>query len=248
MLKTYREELLLRTCNCDMQGRWRPSAILEAMQELAGTHAELLGCGRNHLLRDNIVWVISRAEIAMQRYPGVAERITVETFPMAGRHGFFPRYYVFRGADGRELGCAGTLWVLLDCAERRMVVSETVAATLPDNTDLVPPLPLPRKVQQPAGQEHRFTRMPAYTDLDVNGHVNNTRYADWLCDALGTDVLREKCLRRLHINYIAEIRPEQEMELRLVQGGDGFYFSGCHAGKQHFEAGGELAARDLMDS
>ena len=42
MQKTYRDELLLRTCHCDMQGRWRPSAILEAMQEAAGTHAELL--------------------------------------------------------------------------------------------------------------------------------------------------------------------------------------------------------------
>ena len=45
MLKTYREDLLLRTCTCDMQGRWRPSAILESMQETAGTHAQLLAQG-----------------------------------------------------------------------------------------------------------------------------------------------------------------------------------------------------------
>lgn len=248
MLKTYREDLLLRTCTCDMQGRWRPSAILEAMQETAGTHAQLLGCGRDQLLKDNIVWVISRAEILMHRYPLIGERVTVETFPMPGRHGFYPRYYRFTGLDGTELGCAGTLWVLLERAERHMVVSQAVASTLPDNADLVPPLPLPRTVPHPAGEERRMARMPAYTDLDVNGHVNNTRYADWLCDALGAALLSRRCLRRLHINYAAEIRPEQEMELRLVESGDAFYFSGTHGGKQHFEAGGEFMDWTLSDS
>lgn len=91
MQKIYRDELLLRTCHCDMQGRWRPSAILEAMQEAAGTHAELLGCGRNRLLSDNIVWVISRIELHMDRYPSIGERVTVETFPMPCRRCFFPR-------------------------------------------------------------------------------------------------------------------------------------------------------------
>lgn len=93
-----------------------------------------------------------------------------------------------------------------------------------------------------------MARMPAYTDLDVNGHVNNTRYADWLCDALGAALLSRRCLARLHINYAAEIRPEQEMELRLVESGDAFYFSGTHGGKQHFEAGGELMDWTLSDS
>ena len=120
MQKIYRDELLLRTCHCDMQGRWRPSAILEAMQEAAGTHAELLGCGRNRLLSDNIVWVISRIELHMDRYPSIGERVTVETFPMPCRRCFFPRYFVFRDADGNTLGCAGTLWVLLDLTTRRM--------------------------------------------------------------------------------------------------------------------------------
>mgnify|MGYP007008392966 CR=1 FL=1 len=34
MVKQYKEETLLRTCNCDFTGQWRPSAILETMQEV----------------------------------------------------------------------------------------------------------------------------------------------------------------------------------------------------------------------
>lgn len=35
-----------------------------------------------------------------------------------------------------------------------------------------------------------FSRAPQYSDFDVNGHVNNTKYLAWLCDALGFDALR----------------------------------------------------------
>ena len=46
--------------------------------------------------------------------------------------------------------------------------------------------------------------------LDVNAHVNNARYADWLTDALGTSVMRQYCLKTLNINYAAEVLPDKD--------------------------------------
>ena len=57
MYKTYETSFILRSCDCDVNGCWRPGAILEALQEAAGAHSELLGCGRDELLRQNAVWV-----------------------------------------------------------------------------------------------------------------------------------------------------------------------------------------------
>ena len=34
--KTYAEQTLIRTCDCDGSGCWRPSAMMELMQEVAG--------------------------------------------------------------------------------------------------------------------------------------------------------------------------------------------------------------------
>lgn len=243
MQKIYRDELPLRTCHCDMQGRWRPSAILEAMQEAAGTHAELLGCGRDRLLSDNIVWIISRVELHMDRYPAIGERVTVETFPMPCRRCFFPRYFVFRDALGNTLGCAGTLWVLLDLTTRRMTAPQSVAECIPNNADLMPPLPLPHTVPRTDGTVQTLLRTAAYSDLDVNAHVNNARYADWLSDALGTAVMRQYCLRTLHINYAAEVLPDAEIEMQLVRNGPSYHLTGCCDGRRHFEIGGELMER-----
>lgn len=96
MQKTYEESLRLVTRDCDMFGRWRPSAALEAMQEAAGTHAALLGVGREELIRaHNVVWVLSRAALTLARCPAIGERVTVETFPHPCLRFFYPRYFVF---------------------------------------------------------------------------------------------------------------------------------------------------------
>lgn len=243
MLKTYQEELIIRTCSCDMTGHWRPSAILETMQELAGAHSELLGIGRGTLIRQNIVWILTRVEVEMDRYPAIGERITAETFPMPTRRWFFPRYFIFRDEQGNEIGRAGTLWALLDVTTRKMAAPDAAAGYIPDNRDLTAPLGLPATVKELSAtvQESRF--LPVFTDLDVNGHVNNTRYMDWCCNALGIDTMTEKCLRRFCVNYNMEILPSQEVRAELRRLGDDFSYCGFHADQRHFDVGGTLADR-----
>lgn len=246
--KVYRESFLLRTCDCDFTGFWRPSAILTAMQEAAGAHSHFLGCGRDDLIKNDIVWVVNRAEVRMKRYPKVMETVTVETFPAALRRWFFPRYYVFRDAQGEEIGCAGTLWALLNLTERRMAPPGDVALTIPDNSDLRPPMGLPAGVDLVAGEEQVTRRMPAYFDLDVNQHVNNTRYVDWACDALGVDLMRDCCLQNLRVSYAAEVRADQEIALHVTRDGMRCRVAGYHGDTLHFEMGADLAKREPENS
>lgn len=243
MLKTYQEDLILRTCHCDFQGTWRPSAILEAMQEAAGAHTHLLGCGRDVLIKRNTAWVLSRSEIHMEEYPRILDRVTVETIPMPNRRWFFPRYFLFKNEEGRILGHAGTLWALLDIQTRKMLPPGEVAHLIPDNSDLSVPMGLPATVDAVSGEEQLISRTPFYTDLDVNQHVNNTRYADWACDALGIDTMRDYCLESLLINYHAEILPRQEIALRVTRNGLNYHVAGYEGDKMHFELGGRLMPR-----
>lgn len=243
MIKTYQEELLLRTCNCDFMGTWRPSAILEAMQEASGMHSEMLGCGRNALLQQNIVWVLSRCEIQMDKYPVVGDRVIVETFPTANRRWFFPRYFIFRDEQGEIFGKAVTLWLLLDINTRHMTAPGDVVKLMPDNSDLIAPLGLPATIDDVKGADKKFTYTPVYTDIDVNLHVNNTKYADWLCNSLGIETMQAHCLQSLIVNYNAEILPNQEINLHIMTDGNAYRMTGQHQDKSHFEIGGQLMTR-----
>lgn len=243
MQKTYEETLLLRTVDCDFRGTWRPSAIFAAMQEVSGMHSQLLGCGRDTLMKQGFVWVLSRVELKMEKYPCAGDAVKVETFPTKNRRWFFPRYFILRDGQGGQIGCASTLWVLLDFAARKMAPPDPILHLIPDNSDLTAPMGLPAAVAEAGGEERVFTRQPSYTDLDVNDHVNNARYIDWLCDALGHEVLGRQVLGNICVNYDAEIRPEQAVELRLKRKDDVFSLSGFHGDKRHFEIGGTFSDR-----
>ena len=242
--KTYCEKTLLLSRDCDLGGLWRPSAILTAMQETAGMHSHILGCGRETLVQKGVVWVLTRCEVQMEKEARMGSRLSIETFPMPLRRWFFPRYFVFRDEEGAQVGAAGTLWVLFDLEKRCMVAPGDVAGAIPDNSDLTPPLGVPGPVPRlTTGGTLESARTPVYSELDVNGHVNNARYADWLCDALGLEVMREYRVKTMRLSYAAEIRPGQAMELRLTRDGLAYHLTGAHEGKTHFEIGGELEKR-----
>ena len=241
--KTYCEKTLLLSRDCDLGGLWRPSAILTAMQETAGMHSHILGCGRETLVQKGVVWVLTRCEVQMEKEARMGSRLSIETFPMPLRRWFFPRYFVFRDEEGAQVGAAGTLWVLFDLEKRCMVAPGDVAGAIPDNSDLTPPLGVPGPVPRLTGETAASARTPVYSELDVNGHVNNARYADWLCDALGLEVMREYRVKTMRLSYAAEIRPGQAMELRLTRDGLAYHLTGSHEGKTHFEIGGELEKR-----
>lgn len=86
-------------------------------------------------------------------------------------------------------------------------------------------------------------KVPVYTDLDVNHHVNNTKYMDWCCNALGIDCMKEHALRRFCLNYDVEVLPGQEIRTELRTLGDHFSYCGFHESQRSFDIGGELMAR-----
>jgi len=238
--KIYTETFRINSYQTDFLSRLRPGALLEMMQEMAGTHAELIGVGREALLKHNLVWVLTRIEVRMDRYPRFGESLTIETFPMPNRRWFFPRYFIFRDGNGQQIGCAGSMWVLLDVNERRMSPPDPVKDLMPDNSDLTAPMGMPATVAQVEAEAVLADHLPVYTDLDMNGHVNNTRYLDWCCNALGTDALRSLELASFALNYNQEILPGQAVRTELRRSGSAFSFSGFIGDTRHFDIGGIL--------
>ena len=241
MQRVYTETLRIKSYQTDVNARLRPAALLEMMQEAAGAHAEILGIGRAALLEKNLVWILTRIEVRMTRYPVFGSTMTIETFPMPNRRWFFPRSFIFRDEDGNQIGCASSLWALLDVNTRKMSKPDPVICFMPDNSDLTPPLGgMPATVAEAAGIPVIAVYHPVYTDLDMNQHVNNTRYLDWCCNALGLDVMKSAVLSTFELNYHQEVLPGQEIrtELRCSEGQ--FSFSGFADEVRRFDVGGIL--------
>ena len=237
----YAEELTLKTGNCDFTGRWKLSDIMIQFQELAGAHCDRAGCGRRDMLEKySVVWILTRSEIRMARYPLLGERVRIETFTHPNRKVFFPRSYRILDEAGTELGSSLTYWVLCDIHTRKITYLPQIASLFPDSGI---PSPITRFMDIPdtVGEKTVLSRQPLYTDLDVNRHVNNTRYADWLSDMLGPELLERQEIGDFMIDYHHEVRPGQQLELSLWRDGERFTMAGRCGDVLHFNIGGTLS-------
>ena len=244
-MNIYEKSMSLRVSECGFNGLWRPGALLTEMQEAAGEHCTAMKCGRETLIGQGLVWVVARIGLQVIRYPSFGETLRIRTFHRPVRHRFFPRFFTVHDAQDRLICQASSLWLLMDLETRQSVNANRLPNTMPDNSGLPEPMPMPGAILQPDAPETVIPYQPVYTDLDVNGHVNNTKYIDWLCNALGPEIMAEHPPETLTIHYDSEIRPEQQIELRLQRDGLQYRMAGLHEGRTAFEIGGKLTEKLL---
>jgi acyl-ACP thioesterase len=189
-------------------------------------------------------WVLIRTELWMEEYPKYDEFFDVYTATSETRHGVYPRYYEIR-KDGRVIGKAMALWVVLDNVKRCMVSEKEtgISVVAAKKRTEIPKFPVsPKPLEE--GDISLSKRTVRYTDLDMVGHMNNTHYIDWLTDAIPWQTFKEKQIEHLIIGYSEETRPDTELILELKTNGDRFSFRDLSENTEHFVLCGEW--RDLQ--
>ncbi|MBQ9009282.1 MAG: hypothetical protein IJ088_08145 [Clostridia bacterium] len=243
MDKTYTESLSVRSIDCDLYGKMRLDALFAAMQEGGETHARLLGLSHQALLDRHLFFVLSRIHVSILNPPRFGQSVRHTTWPGTMNRFFCPRYHVFSLEDGTPLAAAGALWVVLDTETRRLISPIQADLRFPDNSDLPAPVELPNRLPARITSTYSVSqRLVQYSDMDLNGHVNNTRYITWLCDQLGKAAFEHRHISSLTAGYEREIRDEPELEIHLAQSESGFSYEVSSAGAvRHFLALGTFS-------
>ena len=201
------------TDNCvDCFGRLKPSMILYYVQEVAGRHFDVISMDYDALAQKGMIWAIIRQKVQISRIPKRGETIRVETWPMPTTRVAYPRSVVAYDAEGSEVFRSISIWVLMDINSRNMILPGksgiSVVGTLRGN-ELAAPNALPAKNLL----NHR-NRTVSFTDLDRNGHMNNTRYLDWIDDLIPSAFHQEHDLKELTVCYLSEAREGQTLSMQ----------------------------------
>ena len=77
-----------------------------------------------------------------------------------------------------------------------------------------------------------------YTDLDFNGHVNNTRYVDWFADCFDWQEHQGMELAEATVHFLQEIRPGEQVTLKLRRDGDQAVLQDFVSDEQKFQLKG----------
>ena len=180
----------VRSYECGSGGTATLPTICNYLQEAASLNAEELGFSKSNFdaAGAGVSWVLTRLVVKMTRYPRWEEEVTVVTFPRGGRKIVAWRDFEILGADGARIGAASSEWMLIDLSTRRI---QPLPASVFDCLDpmLVPvlgPEPFTQRLKfppdVPACDPLAFTAR--HHHIDMNGHVNNVHYVEWLLEPL----------------------------------------------------------------
>lgn len=237
-LPIYVETFRVRHSEADVHGRLKLRALADYIQKAAAVDAERLGFGRSELLRCDRIWVLSRLRLELSRYPQIGDAVTIRTWPSTFDKLFARRQFELRMPDGEPAARGSSWWLLAGAGARRPLRPELFADRFPDHRDLPEFFPALDKIPRRRVAADRELTVE-YSDVDVNGHLNNAEYAAIVQNFLGDRFQ----VGVMQLNFIAEAKPGATFRFGGAVSGADFYVEGVSdAGLLHFQAAGRAVA------
>lgn len=188
------------------------SSILELFQDVAGYHSNFLGCGMDDFFKKSIGWVLIGVRFQLLKPIKMYSTVTVKTWPIKPSFVKFQREYLIYDEEGEVLCKGSSLWTIIDLNTRKLFPAKgevyhgiddfLQTENFADKFTKIKPLNLP----------FEFCGKPIvkFSDVDINGHLNNVKYANFIVDALGYDVER---FSNFQIDYHKEVMLGQTVSL-----------------------------------
>ena len=178
------EPCYVYTHDVDPGGKMSFAAIARYFQEAAWHSAEALGFGYEEATRLKQFWVLVRQSIKAHRLPVWGEHLVIETWPR-GVDGLWAfRDYNIRDQKGSVCIGATSSWMIMDANSHRPLKPEIVSGAMPWVIETKAIGETASKIVHEGSWEIVDQRKVRFSDMDINGHMNNSRYVEWIADAI----------------------------------------------------------------
>ena len=148
-------------------------------------------------------------------------------------HVVFPRYYQVETKSGGVLIRASSLWLLLSREQRSVIFPEKLGIRIKgvsNGTEMA----MPESLVFPSVFPETAERTVQYSETDLNGHMNNSCYLDWMDDLLDVAFHRCHIIRSLQINFVSEVQTGQTVTIHWLLEDRLLFVKGCFDGRQIF--------------
>ena len=216
MVEKYSAIKRIPSFDVDMSSTLKPASFLNYTQEGANIHADTIGVGYDSMHITRKAWVLARMHVIFHKLPKWKDNINIQSWHKgASGFQFFRDFVVFDKEGSEKLISATTSWLVIDIDTRRLSKYPELA----DNDekcikeDVI--AEQPAKITMPKGVEpvHAMTHAVNYSDLDMIGHVNNVKYTEWAMNSIELDVVNNKHLKELVINFNNEVKAGDVVEI-----------------------------------
>ncbi len=191
----------------DFKGRLTLGVLGNHLLNCASMHAMDRGFGIAELNANHYTWVLSRLVIEMEEFPEEYSHFTIETWVENVYRLFTDRNFRISSASGRTLGYARSIWAMIGLNDRKPIDLAKVNEGKITGyvTDYPCPIDKPGRIKA-TDPQLASTRKVAYSDVDINGHMNSIKYIEHILDLFDISLYDTLNLKRFEIAYVAESR------------------------------------------
>lgn len=177
-------ETMVYFSQCTEQKRMSFGELLKLTSDVAVEDFNERGMSRDALLENGFAILVSRCSFRIHCMPKENQRITVHTWEEKSETLQFVRAYEITGEDGAKLVSGLSSWILVEPNARRILPIKKFTMRAPVETRTAIDCMQYGKIAEPDGMELWSERTITYSDIDGNGHTNNSRYGAFAVDAM----------------------------------------------------------------
>ena len=214
MESIWKEYFEVKSYSVDFQQQLKPSALMQFFQEVATNHAASLGAGYDPLMEKGLFWALSRLKVEITRMPLIDEKICIETWPCGYEGLFFRRDFIIYDQEQNVLARGISAWLLLAVKTLRPQRPNVLTIDIPTNDGKRALADFPDRLMTQTVRT-AYLKTIGYNEIDLNLHVNNTRYVDWATDCFQLDQYQNFNLIGFSLEFLAETHWGDEIELRI---------------------------------
>ncbi len=208
-------------------------SLFRLLQAIATTGAEAIGAGKSKTTDKGYLWVLTRMKVEIERMPKFMEEISISTYPGQTLGFFYFRHFVAKDANGGLLFKASSTWALLEESTRKIVLKSPFSPIKEESYE--GQLGRPEKLQCPGNLKSCGTREVTYSMCDLNGHLNNVRYLEFIVDAKNKDFYSCHRLKSITLNFEKEIKEDEAVQIECADiDENSFFIAGKVNGEERF--------------
>jgi len=209
--REWKEKYEVKVYESDNLERGGLVTLFNYFQNTAWSHYSRVDKVLGPFLAKNQIWAMTRVEIHLTRPARWQEVVEVETWSRGIEKLMAFRDFVISDSHGEKIAAGTATWVVLDLESKRIQRLTALTEKWPSKPGVLSIGKSAEKVDSPANPAYGEAFRVQYSDMDLNRHVNSSRYVQWMLDSFGREFLERNEVGRAEINFLDEAMPGDEI-------------------------------------
>jgi medium-chain acyl-[acyl-carrier-protein] hydrolase len=199
------KEYEVKSYEVNANSELKMNILLHFLEDIAYENAEKLGFGFSQIYPRGFGWFLIKYNIILEKSIKVWNKIKIRTWACENKGIQARRDFEIYNSNGVRIGSIASFWVLIDLNSKR-IVNLKKAIEYPIQSSIYAIQSQLSEIQPLTNSMFQKSITANFDDIDLNRHVNNSKYITWAENTLDYDFLIKYRMNEIVINYKHEIK------------------------------------------